>query len=292
MGRDGVLSLDEFRGDSGFIGGNNDTISLGTFLKFFNPDLYGPSLGQHFVELPGTPYYPKKDVLNAAQSEAASDNLPYQIEYLLKEMARLNISVENDWKVMNILIGANDACDLCNNQSVTPQEAADQFEKNFAYALSLLNDYIPKLLVSVPLMFNVSQVYNFAENITYCRDFHSIFTFECHCAFSPNISVRNWLDEVVQAYDERIVQVAAQYQAINSSSFAVVVQPFTQHLVIPSRAYISDLDCFHPSLLAHQKLAINLWNSMLTPVADKQGITFNPNATLICPGPDTFIYTS
>src|SRR3989344_5625692 len=31
-------------------------------------------------------------------------------------------------------------------------------------------------------------------------------------------------------------------------------------VIIPDTSYLSTLDCFHPSLLAHQKFAISIWN--------------------------------
>jgi hypothetical protein len=42
---------------------------------------------------------------------------------------------------------------------------------------------------------------------------------------------------------------------------AVVVQPFaTQaHIDWMPTSFVSDEDCFHPSLLAHQLLAVSLW---------------------------------
>jgi hypothetical protein len=34
----------------------------------------------------------------------------------------------------------------------------------------------------------------------------------------------------------------------------------THAVTIPNLSYLSTLDCFHPSLLAHQQLAITTWN--------------------------------
>ncbi len=74
-------------------------------------------------------------------------------------------------------------------------------------------------------------------------------------------------------------------------AWRAVVQPFLQGTKIPDESYVSTLDCFHPSLKTHQLLGIGLWNSMLTPIAQKlvgwQGQPLTP----ICPTADTLIYT-
>ena len=50
------------------------------------------------------------------------------------------------------------------------------------------------------------------------------------------------------------------------------------------------LDCFHPSLLAHQNMAVGLWNNMITPLADKK-TNSSPNEPIKCPTNTTLLYT-
>lgn len=38
---------------SGFTGGDDEAITMGNFFKFYNPSLFGLSLGSHIVQLPG-----------------------------------------------------------------------------------------------------------------------------------------------------------------------------------------------------------------------------------------------
>ena len=64
--------LDEFRGQSWSIGGDDGATTLPNFFKYYTPNLQGASLGSHFVELCyddicPSPHEPSLDKLNAAQ---------------------------------------------------------------------------------------------------------------------------------------------------------------------------------------------------------------------------------
>lgn len=51
------------------------------------------------------------------------------------------------------------------------------------------------------------------------------------------------------------------------------------------------VDCFHPSLVAHQAFAKVIWNNMLTPAAKKTS-NFDFKAPFVCPTNATLIYTN
>jgi hypothetical protein len=53
MGRDTEYFLDEFRGKSWAIGGDDGAITLPNYFMQFRSDLEGAAYGQHLVELPG-----------------------------------------------------------------------------------------------------------------------------------------------------------------------------------------------------------------------------------------------
>jgi len=97
------------------------------------------------------------------------------------------------------------------------------------------------------------------------------------------------IDELLQEYNVRIMKIASEWNAYNYPEFAFAVQTFTQHLVIPDFSYLSTLDCFHPSLLAHQQVAIAGWNCALLPAGQKP-TSFTPNQTITCPTPDDRIW--
>jgi len=99
------------------------------------------------------------------------------------------------------------------------------------------------------------------------------------------------LDSVITEYRSRIISISDFWRAKNLPEFNVIYQPFTIGLKIPSLDYLSTLDCFHPSLYAHQKVAIAGWNSIITPYPQKKHY-LDPDEPLQCPTPDTRFWTN
>lgn len=298
MGLDG--GVEEYRGKSWSIGSDSNATTLFNFLKFYNPALIGGSKGSHVVEIcidpvcPDFQYHPALDVLNAAQSGAMVDDLDkHEFNYLIKQMANNpNIDMQNDWKVLTLLIGANDLCSVC--QLAQPYNEPELFETGITAVLETIRTNIPKVFVNIVQMFNISGVYELSLQRTYCVDVHKHFSSECPCIFETNgTSTRPLVDDITQMINSKIFDIEANYKAKNYTDFAVVVQPFGSGTNISSLPieFISTLDCFHPSLVAHQALATALWNSMLTPAASKKD-SINFSDTPICPGPDTLLYTN
>lgn len=86
--------------------------------------------------------------------------------------------------------------------------------------------------------------------------------------------------------------MAAYWANQKISDFAAVVQPFFSEAKADSFSidFLSMLDCFHPSLIAHQHLAKALWNNMLTPAAKKKDY-FDWKEDFVCPTNTTLLYT-
>jgi len=297
QGRPG--DLNEFRGLSYSIGGDPNATTLANFLKVFNPDIQGASRGSHFFEVcggsdcPPLQYHPEKDVLNAAQSGAmVSDLIPHELGYLLQQLSgNPNISFPTDWKLLTILIGANDLCNSCLNsgQYLDP----DNFQANLFKALEGVRMNIPRVFVQLVELFNISQIYELSLKSPACVKVHRELSFECSCIFSPDANKsRQTVDEYAQEYNARSRTLAAYYQALKDPDFGVVTQPFTRNTYLPDMplSLLSTLDCFHPSLVAHEAMAIALWNNMLTPAAMKK-TSLNLTDTPLCPTPDTLLYT-
>jgi len=243
------------------------------------------------VEFPDFKYHPAEDQLNAAQSGATVDNLNFQLNYLIPEMKNNpKIDFNNDWKLLTILIGANDACSLCespNRPSV--KEAADKFGLVFDNVINKLQQQVPRLFVNVLPMFNVSGVYYLTRNVSYCKDLHIVIPFECPCGFTSNLEKRTYMDSCLQGYNDRIYAIAQKWQNRHLSDFIVTLQPVTKNLIIPDISYLSTLDCFHPSQKAHEKLGIAIWNSLISPVPKKRH-SFNPDDPILCPDSNTLLY--
>lgn len=109
------------------------------------------------------------------------------------------------------------------------------------------------------------------------------------------------------------MQIAIDYAEKRYSDFAVVIQPFvsnsradkfpieflstvssqnahTRYIPLYTNTHCSQLDCFHPSLIAHQNMAKALWNNMITPAAQKK-TTFDFVEPFACPTNSTLLYT-
>jgi len=173
--------LEEYRGQSWAIGGDKDAVTLANFFKYYNSSVQGSSLSNHIVEVclgptfcPDHQYHPDLDQLNAAQSGAWIQNILHQIQSL-KKMLKKNprIDVQNDWKVLTLLIGANNLCDSCD-ESFNIYDSAAAFEKNLRGIVKELQT-IPRLFVNLVGIFNISGVYTIALNNTYCRYMHHLF---------------------------------------------------------------------------------------------------------------------
>jgi hypothetical protein len=53
MGRSTIALLDEWRGLSGFVGGDPGAITLPNFFQHYSPNVIGASVGAHFLEWAG-----------------------------------------------------------------------------------------------------------------------------------------------------------------------------------------------------------------------------------------------
>jgi len=289
--------LNEYRGQSWAIGGDSGATTLPNFFNHFtNKPVQGASRGNHFVEVclgpsicPGHQYHPELDQLNAAQSGAWIQNLLYQISFLKQQIKNNpNIDMNKDWKVLTILIGPNNLCEACYDD-YSIYDSAEAFEKSLNQVVKELQT-IPRLFVNLVSIFNISGVYTIALNNTYCRTLHNLLFWECDCAFIPfsGEAHRKRMDDTAAAYRDVMRKVASQTPV--TDSFALIVQPMFTNLIIPGLEFLSTLDCFHPSLVAHQNMAIGLWDTMLLPAKDKP-IIFQFPVPLICPTNDTLLYT-
>lgn len=289
--------LNEYRGWSCSIGGASNATTLANFLKFYSPNIQGASLGYHLVELcgnicPPDQYRPVDDVLNSAQSGALVSNLvTHELDYLIRTLkGNPAINMNEDWKLLTILIGANDLCASCeNNTFLDPNE----YENHLIATLEGVRTNIPRVFVQILEIFNLSQVYNLSLKTKYCTDIHRDLSIECPCVFRADANqTRQQVDIYTQLYNARSRAVAAKYQALRDPQFTVVAQPFGRNTDVANLPIelLSTLDCFHPSLLAHEAMAIAMWNNMLTPAAYKK-TALNLTDTPLCPTPDTLLYT-
>lgn len=148
------------------------------------------------------------------------------------------------------------------------------------------------MFVNVLTLFNISGVWDAAQTTLKCKEEVPLLH-ECSCLYT-NATLRTQMDELAVAYNQATFKVAAEFQALNDPQFTVVAQPGVDGLNIGKlpdpENYLSDVDCFHPSLCAHQSFALALWNNMQTPQAQKSHVLDPSHAPpYLCPTMDTFL---
>lgn len=276
----------ENRGLSWAIGGDNGATTLPNFLRVYNPTLSGASVQSHLPEMHGTAHQPELDHLNAAQSGGVVNDLPAQAQYLAEQLAALP-SATAGWKLLTVWIGSNNLCGSCKNNT---SDDPDNYEQQLNQTLTVLRQNVSNLLVNLVRPLAISSLRSLEVNDTWCELLHKVAA-ECYCAFYGTPEQLQQMDQYAHEYGDRLDKLAAQWNAYGYSDFGVTVQPFLTDSAIPDPSYLSKLDCFHPSELAHSKLAINTWNSLLTPVPLKE-YNWAVDTTPVCATDDSRLFTA
>jgi hypothetical protein len=291
-----LLDLVEYRGDQFMIGGNDGQPTIPNFLKVFNKKLVGASIGNslpldalkwknHIIQ----PFDPKVAHLNGAQSQAKVDAVPAQIDYVIEQLKTTyakEVNFESSWKVLNVLIGANNLCGACRNASYSRPE---YFSERMSIVLDKVRNELPNTLVNLIPMFSFGQVAQVVKKSDYCvfmwRD---ILKTECGCLQGDSTDKdHREIDLRAHEFREVLRNLTATYnQQGPNPSFHVVWHPFTRDLTVPDDQFVSKLDCFHPSASANAALSVGLWNSMM----GSNATNINPsNAKFICPNENTVL---
>jgi hypothetical protein len=107
------------------------------------------------------------------------------------------------------------------------------------------------------------------------------------------MKIERKFDESVDKFNQILRNIYAKWRerllaSQEISSFAVILHPFNEYMTIPSENYLSSLDCFHPSSLAHKNFAIATWNSLFVPFANKTN-SWDFKTPVYCPTADDYI---
>jgi phospholipase B1 len=97
-------------------------------------------------------------------------------------------------------------------------------------------------------------------------------------------------DALIQQYNARLDKLAQKYNGFNDPSFAVVSNPTFKNVDIgtwpsnPNPPLVSGIDCFHPSVLTHRRMAVMTWNNLFKKRSART-TTVDPNTdpTVYCP---------
>ena len=99
------------------------------------------------------------------------------------------------------------------------------------------------------------------------------------------------MDNATAAFNGAIESVVSKWSRTAFDDFAVVLQPYMEGFVVPEISWLSPIDCFHPSDLAHSFMAMGLWNIMQTPIAAKTH-NMDFHTPLMCANATSRFYSS
>ncbi|KAJ3327522.1 hypothetical protein HDU91_004370, partial [Kappamyces sp. JEL0680] len=200
--------------------------------------------------------------------------LSSQVSWLTSQIKNNKaVNFSTDYKLLTLFIGANDVCQSCTD-AVDP----DTYESQLRSVIESLRSSIPNLVVNVPQLFNVSQLYDLTGNSALCnRRRGSPLNAVCKCAFNTGTAGaadRKAMDDLTATLNARLVKIRNDYVAKDYAGFMMTTDPGVGTFSIASLdlSYISDTDCFHPSLKSHALLANLVWNNLFLPLSKKQSL--------------------
>jgi len=284
----------EYRQDS-FSGGagSEEFWTLPFFLRQYAQNLEGYSPFETVAQTPKVGYLePRVDFMNVALSAARSEHLPRELHQLHAQSRRIPWFNER-WKVLTLLIGANDVCHgfrACSGNASDVLSLADEFEKNLEDALTDIERSISRVYVNLISLFSIASVRRATQSHSGILPCHleSKLLDECHCIDQP---YQGWFitEDQLQNFDKGIAVVNARIERVaekfnhRRSDFAVVAHTSWAGQDIPDFTYLSKLDCFHPSSHAHRVMARLLWNSMFS--SRRHAKKINESEPVFCPTP-------
>lgn len=154
--------------------------------------------------------------------------------------------------------------------------------------IETLRQAVPKLIINLHQQFTVSQIWNATKDVPHCQKIRKLgLTVECLCAFNESSSAgetRKIMDDVVREYNKRLEIIAEDYASRPSDSFLLILDPLLKNGNFSDWpiSYISDVDCFHPHVSAHEVIAIGAWNNLFLPKSLKK-TAFERIEKVTCP---------
>ncbi|KAL7751504.1 hypothetical protein RI367_002966 [Sorochytrium milnesiophthora] len=268
----------EFRGLVFNVGGDDGAFTLPNYLRVYTPRLVGAPT---WVSLP----LAHGKALDRAVSGSIVQDLPRQTHELLKLLTRRAYKPrrEYSWKLVNLFVGANNVCRICQAEPGEGVAAPSAFEAGLRDTLSILQDGTDRVLVNLIGLFNISTVYDVAMENSYCTAIFERFGL-CPC-ISHSPEIRQAMDKLAVRYNGIMQRVAHEFDG--NPLFKVNFQPGLVDVDIPQfgQEYLSKLDCFHPNLCANQAMSVGLWANMIQEEG-KKTTRFDPyNLTWTCPSP-------
>ncbi|CEG83532.1 hypothetical protein RMATCC62417_17437 [Rhizopus microsporus] len=284
--------------DIKIVAGLGDSVMAGFAAKgvqgrFLNIQNLYENRGVSFA-LGGGQYREDIDILNAAQSGARSLNLDHELDYTMDVLQKAyddNKAKPTDWKLITIFIGSNDICHSCTESTSLPVP----FAANVQTAIERIRKSMSHVLVQIIGIMKVQDIVVATSNYTdYCRPIKGSnfigHDHECECSHSE--ANRTIMNSLFLEYNAALLQAVNYYRQPPSDTFAVVYQPLLVDIMSFPIQAISNIDCFHPSTLAHSWFARMLWRMMFLPPNEKNiMLKYDATAPIYCPNENDRIQT-
>lgn len=283
-----TTSLTEYRGLNYLLGGDAKAVTIANFMKHYNSQIHGSSIGFHELRRmqKGKPnlYLPQVDNLNAAKSSAKAVDLGFEMDYLvktLKETSKTGDILLDHWKMITIHIGGNDLCSSCKPEfsNITSAEAYGGYVEEAVVRIK--NHFPNNTLVNLVGTLNMKDIHQTAlENPEYCSN-RSLFR-PCSCLYT--VENPDVITKLASDYDSQLQLIARKYAAKPNSTFGVIFTPLPANLTSAPVEVLSNIDCFHPSLVGHKWFAKAIWNRFFIRNEFKPSIIqFNDSEKIYCP---------
>ena len=76
--------------------------------------------------------------------------------------------MKQDWKLLNIFIGGNDACGYCRHEDYAAEKCVDEVKQ----AIQIIYDNVPRVIVSLTAMLQLEIIRNTDKGHYFCQRLH------------------------------------------------------------------------------------------------------------------------
>jgi len=288
--------------------GKEDQLTLPYMISQFSANVSGMSTKAVVpVLVPGLPkhdYHPKTDHLNVAESSGAVHR-----GSMIEQWGYLSSAIKDEkaypgfgesWKVLTVWMTANDVCGAGHEcQHAIDDHDIKHWIEGYDTLLTNVSKTMRRVYVNLVSTLDLSSVHRIQqESGLFCKFEHGVVLRECGCIDRGNKTELQTLDDNVHTLNTQLHTLAAKWhtQLANQgrTDMAVTVQGFMEGVGKQlDHTFLNKIDCFHPSTVGHQDLAVGLWNNMLC-TSDRKGHCgqpFKPDLPVTCPTKDSRFYS-
>jgi len=232
--------LTEYRGRSFSMGGDKDAstvVTMPNILRAHVSDLHGHSSG---TGKQGS----SNAKLNFAVPGSTAKDLHGQALKLVDTMKNdPNVDFKNDWKVITVFIGGNDACNYFDGEK--EQNSPDKYIEGVKKAIDVFHATVPRAFVNLVEVLDLSILPDLSKGLI-CPLLHR-YLCKHIASGKDNAAVKLHIQE----YNQKIFDLVSKGKYETRDDFTVVIQPFFRNTTYPRQkngepdwSFFAP-DCFH-----------------------------------------------